>query len=87
MRSSTKDALWVGWILFGFAGTIASWACGEKKPPCTPESRQALIALYDEASGRVISSGQCDKVQRIEDCAAYRVVEEHFHIAERGLCK
>lgn len=56
-------------------------------PACTQAQRDALIALYDQAGAKVIDSGQCDKYTKVEDCPAYRVIEEHFAIAETAMCR
>lgn len=65
-------------LFLGCAGT----------PPqtCTPEARDALIAVYEEASGAVIDRGACDKYDRIEDCPAYLALEAHYLAARKGIC-
>lgn len=62
-----------------------SGACA--RPPCSPESRQALLAIARAASHDVISSGQCDGYQRVEQCPAYALIEANFVTTEGELCR
>lgn len=61
--------------------------CGPKPPPCTPAAREALISLYKAAVDKAIGSGACDKYTHVEECPAYRIVEEHFAVAETAMCQ
>jgi len=70
-----------------FALLLALSACSPKKPPCTEESLNALRALYTHAAKDVISSGACDKYEKVESCPAYRTVELHFEIAGKAICE
>ena len=72
----------------GLAAALVVLGCSGATPPatCTPEAREALIALYEDASGRVISSGACDAHQRVEECPAYMVLETHYLAARKGIC-
>jgi len=74
----TRYALMLGVVLT---------SCHPAKDPCTPDARNALIALYVEAANRVIDSGACDAYSEVSACPAYAVVEAHFTAAETALCQ
>ena len=65
---------------------VASACGGGQKPACSPESRAAIKELYSAAASDVINSGACDKVQRIETCAAYMIVEANY-VAALKVCR
>lgn len=65
---------------------LALSACPAANPPCTPESLEALKAVYLEAAEHVIDSGACDPYVRVEDCPEYRVLEQHYLIVGGELC-
>lgn len=67
---------------------LALLGCSGATPPatCTQEARDALIAVYEEASGAVINAGACDKYDRVEQCPAYMALETHFLSARKGIC-
>ena len=62
---------------------LAGAACGGQKPACSPEATAAVKELYAAAVQDVIGSGACDKVQRVENCAAYMAVEANYVAALR----
>lgn len=61
-------------------------ACPASRPACTPESLEALKAVYTKAAEHVIDSGACDPYTRVEDCPEYRVLEQHYLIVGGELC-
>lgn len=63
---------------------LSMGCAGGQKRVCTPETRAAIKELYVAAVQDVIGSGACDKVQRVEHCAAYMVVETHYVVALRA---
>ena len=66
---------------------LACGACGgAQKPACSPESKAAVKELYAAAARDVISSGSCDKVQRVETCSAYMAVEANY-VAALKVCQ
>lgn len=71
----------------GILVAVLLLGCQPTKPPCTAESRDALVAIYQEAGNKIIDSGACDKYVRVEDCPAYLVLEQHFVAVETALCK
>lgn len=69
-------------------GLMAASSCSHpSKPPCSEASVTALRLLYERAASEVIGSGACDKVQRIQDCEAYMLVETQFAIASKAMCQ
>lgn len=60
-------------------------ACASNSPrTCAPETRNAIRQLYEAAVSDVIASGACDKVQRVERCAAYMTMEANYVAALRA---
>lgn len=75
-------ALWAGLHLASCSPTTSS-----AKPSCTDTQRAALLELYKVAVDKTISSGACDKyADDVAKCPAYRVIEEHFAVAETAMC-
>lgn len=67
---------------------LALTSCaGSQKPPCTEASVSALRALYTKAASDVISRGECDKYTRVEFCPAYALIEKHFELVSKELCR
>lgn len=73
------------------AVALAGAACGSSKPACSPEQRTAAVDalrdVYARAARQVIDSGECDKVQHIEECVPYRVLENHFALVAGRVCQ
>lgn len=64
---------------------LVASGCGPTRPACSPESKTAIKELYSIAVAEVIGSGACDKVQRVENCSAYVVLETHY-VAALKVC-
>jgi len=47
----------------------------------------ALRALYTQAARDVIASGKCDQYEKVEQCGPYLLVEKHFELVSKAMCR
>ncbi len=74
-------------VLAAGCALVFASCSGASKPPCTADDVTALRSLYTRAARDVIESGACDGVKRVEDCTEYMLVEKHFELAGKAICK
>lgn len=78
--------LLAGVIGFTVAITVPLACASTPGRTCTPEAREALTVLYEQAAVQVVESGGCDSAPSAEECPAMKALVLHMRVAQKAMC-